>query len=493
MTVYPPARTTSSTSSPVIAAIVEPAAGRAIARRSRTTAAAASGLAAPMFVMTRTPRARHAGSTACMRSSKQRIVAGARDRCASRLLRERDRALGETLEHEIVELAVFGQFHRRLDAIAGIARAAPDANRRFHSGNTPKARHGDRHDERRREQIRRRVSLVLAELDAAEADEQKRRRRQRTDRKSRRHLSEQRRLPDLDRRDAERPRDLGDHRQRAEIERVRIEQQAQRHRQDPEHDGNVRREPRRHDAHRRRRHRGQHARALHDAGERARREQDRGHHDRRLRVRVDPRALQIGLRIVEHQRDRRADHEHERRIHDAADHHGHDDDVSDDIEPEPARPPQRPFGVRERARAECAAAPARRAGGAKPPLLAAAEPVRDAEDERQSDDLHRDQRPEQLRGRNVQRRRRAQHRPGPRQKVHARGQRRHAREHAPIHAEPVVQRQHRRNGDEKRHRAGPVEMHEQREQRRADDDARRPRADRAQNAARRSDRARRRR
>src|SRR5262249_32257799 len=46
--------------------------------------------------------------------------------------------LGETLEHEIVQIASRRQVHGRFDAIARETRAASDSDR-AHSGNTPNA------------------------------------------------------------------------------------------------------------------------------------------------------------------------------------------------------------------------------------------------------------------------------------------------------------------------------------------------------------------
>ncbi len=53
---------------------------------------------------------------------EQRIVTAFRIFHA-RLLGERDRALAEALEHQILDVALFGEFDRGLDAIARIARA----------------------------------------------------------------------------------------------------------------------------------------------------------------------------------------------------------------------------------------------------------------------------------------------------------------------------------------------------------------------------------
>ena len=55
-----------------------------------------------------------------------------------------------------------------------------------------------------------------------------------------RHLSEERRLADLNRRHSEGAADLRHDRQRTEIERVGIEQQAERHRHQAEHEREVR-------------------------------------------------------------------------------------------------------------------------------------------------------------------------------------------------------------------------------------------------------------
>src|ERR1700694_3864518 len=51
----------------------------------------------------------------------------------ARLLRQRDRALAETLEHQILDVPLFGEFDRGLDAIARIAgtRSYPDRSHHF--------------------------------------------------------------------------------------------------------------------------------------------------------------------------------------------------------------------------------------------------------------------------------------------------------------------------------------------------------------------------
>jgi hypothetical protein len=46
-----------------------------------------------------------------------------------RLLRQRDRALGQALEDEVVEVAAFDRFDGGLDAVVRVARAAAKAER----------------------------------------------------------------------------------------------------------------------------------------------------------------------------------------------------------------------------------------------------------------------------------------------------------------------------------------------------------------------------
>ena len=46
----------------------------------------------------------------------------------ARLLRQRHRALAQTFEYQILQVAFFGELNRRLDAIAGIAGAGPYSN-----------------------------------------------------------------------------------------------------------------------------------------------------------------------------------------------------------------------------------------------------------------------------------------------------------------------------------------------------------------------------
>ena len=58
----------------------------------------------------------------------------------------------------------------------------------------------------------------------------------------------------------------------------------------------------------------------------------------------------------------------------------------------------------------------------------------------------------------------------------------HAGQDAPVDVQTVEERQHRGNGDQERDRARAVEMDQQRQQRGAHDDARRARANDAQDA-----------
>ena len=50
----------------------------------------------------------------------------------ARLLRQRDRALAETFEHQILDVALFGEFDRGLDAIARIAGTGSYPDRSHH-------------------------------------------------------------------------------------------------------------------------------------------------------------------------------------------------------------------------------------------------------------------------------------------------------------------------------------------------------------------------
>jgi len=59
---------------------------------------------------------------------EQRVVAAARVE-SPRLLREGDGALGEALEHEVVEVTVLGELERGLDAVSGVAGAGAEPDR----------------------------------------------------------------------------------------------------------------------------------------------------------------------------------------------------------------------------------------------------------------------------------------------------------------------------------------------------------------------------
>ena len=60
---------------------------------------------------------------------QQRVVPGIRVARAG-LLRERDGPLGQAFKDEIVECALFGQFDRRLNPVAGKASPSTNPNRR---------------------------------------------------------------------------------------------------------------------------------------------------------------------------------------------------------------------------------------------------------------------------------------------------------------------------------------------------------------------------
>ena len=150
------------------------------------------------------------------------------------------------------------------------------------------------------EQQRDGEALVRAELHAGQADEQERRRREGAHRKPDRHLAQQRRLRHRTGATPSIFAVFGDDRQHAEVERVGIEQQAERHRDDAERERQVRRQ------------RGgmactaaaaiavDHPRPLHDSGERAGREQDaRPSSARRARARRSAPAASSELRVVD--------------------------------------------------------------------------------------------------------------------------------------------------------------------------------------------------
>ena len=163
------------------------------------------------------------------------------------LLGERDRPLGQALEDQVVEPALLRQLDRRLDAVARSSRRRAPIRclMRFLGVTAGDAERdaGERHQDRGAPQERDRELLVLRQVDARQADEQERRRRQRAHREAGRHLAEQRALRDLDRRDAQQLARLRDDRQHAEVERVRVEEQAQRHRDEAEDERDVARQP----------------------------------------------------------------------------------------------------------------------------------------------------------------------------------------------------------------------------------------------------------
>ena len=88
------------------------------------------------------------------------------------LLREGNSAFGQALEHEVVEVAACRELDRWIEPVARESRAATDPER-LHSGNTLPTGRTRGHHNRGREQIRSRVALMVAELDAGEADDEK--------------------------------------------------------------------------------------------------------------------------------------------------------------------------------------------------------------------------------------------------------------------------------------------------------------------------------
>ena len=88
---------------------------------------AASGFAAPKLVTMRTPLRLAIGRSDAHAALEQRIEAGGRIGELAQL-RERDGALGEAFERQVIELALRGEDHRRLEAIAleSAARTKPD-------------------------------------------------------------------------------------------------------------------------------------------------------------------------------------------------------------------------------------------------------------------------------------------------------------------------------------------------------------------------------
>ena len=282
---------------------------------------------------------------------------------------------------------------------------------------------------------------MIAELDASQAHDEERCRRERAHRETGRHLAEKSRLAELNRRDTEGPADFRHDGQRAEIERVRIEEEAEGHRDESEHERHVGRHRRGHRVGHRQRHGLEHAGACHDPGEGAGGEQDCGHHHGGPGMSVYPTALQLRRAVVHDQRDCRAEHEQDRRIDDTRDQHGHQEQREHGIDPESMRSPEPPFLVGQLARRGGDGFNPRRPKAA---LLACAQQVRDEEHEGQTDRLYGNHRPKQLGRRDVQGGRCPKRRAGPRQEVDARGHRCDTRQNAAVHSQAVVQRQHRR-------------------------------------------------
>ena len=227
-------------------------------------------------------------------------------------------------------------------------------------------------------------------------------------------------------------------------------------------------------------HRAEHAGAPHDTGERAGGQEDARHQECRRRVRVDPGALEGRAGIVDDQRQGDPGHEPHDGLERPRHHRPHQDDRQGEIDPEEPRPPEAPFRLGQFAPGGRGLFEASRQP--EPTRLASAEPIGDREDVGQADRLHRDQGAEQLGRGDAQGRRGPDHGARPGEEVHARGQRGDAGEDAPVHPEPLVHREHRRDRDQERHRPGAVEVDQQGQQRRPGDDPRRPAAGGAEDA-----------
>ena len=224
----------------------------------------------------------------------------------------------------------------------------------------------------------------------------------------------------------------------------------------------------------------EHAGALHDAGEHAGGKQDAGHGQGGFRMGVDAGALGVHVRVIDAQRRHGAEHEHHHRIDPAGDHHHHHQHGEDQVDPEQPWATQLDVVVAEHPLRHGVD---RRAGAqAQAFFFTVAEPPGAGENEDKANDLHRDQRLEQVRHRHMQRRRRAQHGAGPWQEVDPGGQGADAGEDALVDAQPRIQRQHRRHRHQKGDRAGAVQMHQQGQGRGTDDNPRRTRSYRAQDA-----------
>ncbi len=103
----------------------------------------------------------------------------------------------------------------------------------------------DGHHDRCSEQKRTSETLMCAQFNSTKSGYQKRRRRERTYREARGHLPQQRGFSNARRRQSKSLNGGGEHWEDAEVKRVRVEEQAQRHGYQAEHDRNVRRESRR--------------------------------------------------------------------------------------------------------------------------------------------------------------------------------------------------------------------------------------------------------
>ena len=93
--------------------------------------AAASGFAAPMLVTSRMLLALQDRQQRFDPLREPRVVA-ARRIVAPAQLRQRDRALGQAFENQIVERAVLREMHRRVEPVAGEAGAAAEPQRSSH-------------------------------------------------------------------------------------------------------------------------------------------------------------------------------------------------------------------------------------------------------------------------------------------------------------------------------------------------------------------------
>ena len=88
------------------------------------------------------------------------------------------------------------------------------------------------------------------------------------------------------------------------------------------------------------RHRLEHPRSVHDPGEGAGGQQDRGHQQGRFCVRVDARALVGDLWIVDQESQGEADHEDDGRCDQPGDQHAHDHERQQEIDREQPGSPE---------------------------------------------------------------------------------------------------------------------------------------------------------